>query len=549
LKVCFTRGLFVTIFILTFVVAWNAHSAPTQALKDISQLEKDLSLMEGRIIYQETGVYMLNKGLDQGVKKGDLWIVYAKGHAIKDPATGRLLGSSSPPLAFAIVVDAEKNYSTLQLVCIRPGCKIVNGLYAKRYKGIPAYFYDKDGRYRPLYEWARMKLSHLDWTWYQQIVDESEIQQEDHAVIFVAHGGRLTLWSGKEVTGLYKIPQSLVEKSELFQPTQYATPAIKKRTDYRVDTYDHMVVSMGIVKNSEGPFLVYLANQTLYARSLDSLRNYTFVYKGFGQPLNISVGPNGLLAFNIFDKKEGMKSRIVKLEKGGFRTISKDIDYILGFFDTDLDLEPDTLYAQNWDDESFWGAGVYKFDIRGGKLTNQKKVKMPDDFKIFGSFYSDLNGNGKKEIGYYNRKGRLCLVEEGKQIWESSIRMDGSIQVVQFDNPDDPELPVPDNKPVWPTPALIQGTERQAVAVPVNSSDMWGAVGGAPDEGDVRMLYFTKVRFLFPSLPYNFGGPVQSVFTYDGKLYCVVVEGDVFRKKGKTHVFAYPLEEVLAHVI
>ena len=546
LRFYFTKSLLLIFPLLIFFWSWNVYSAQIGATKDISQLKDDLSLLEGQIIYQEPNGYMLNKGLDQGVKKGDLWVIYFKGLAVKDPETGQLLGSAASPLAFAKVIDVEKGFSKLLIKCIEPGCKISTGFNAKRYKSVPAYFYDKDGRYRPLYEWARINLPHLDWTWYQQIADESEIPQEEDAVIFVAHNGRLTLWSGKEITGLYKVPSSLAENREPFPPTQTAT---KSRPDYRVDTYDQMAVSMGIVESSEGPFIVYLADQALYARAFNGSKNYTFNYKGFGQPLNISIGPNGLVAFNIFDKKEGMKSRIMKLETGGFRTIIKDIDYILGFFDTDLDLEPDTLYAQNWDDEFFWGAGVYKFDLIGNKLTNKKRVKMPDDFEMFGSFYSDLNGNGKKEIGYYNRKGRLCLFEDGKQIWESSIKMDGSLQVVQFDNPDDPELPVPDNKPVWPASALVKGEKRQAVAVPVNSSDIWGVVGGAPDEGDVRMLYFTKVRFLFPSLPYKFGGPVQSVFVYDGKLYCAVVEGDAFRKKGKTHIFAYPLEEVLAHVI
>ena len=546
------RPVFIALFLLFLIplLEGRAFAASSKGLKEIEQLEEDLAVIDAKIVVDKAGAYFLNKGDAQGIRKGDLWVVYGKGESLKDPVTGKLLGKTADALAYGIVTQVEEGFSRLRIRCLVPGCEIRNGLSAKRYKGISAFFYDLDGRYRPLYEWVRSNLPHLDWTWYQQVTEESEAQPEEDAVVMVAHRGRLTAWSGREISGLYGIPSALTEKAEISPfDRSISSKEAKRQTDYRVDTYDQMAVSMGLVENEEGPFLVYLASDTVYARSLNSTRVYTYNYKGFGQPLNISVGPEGLIAFNIFDKREGMKSRILKLTREGFATLVKDVDFILGFFDKNFDTTYETLLAQNWDEETFWGAGVYRFDISNGKLVNRKKVKVPDDFKMFGAFYSDLNGNKKPEIGYYNRKGRLCLFEDGKQIWESSIQMDGSIQVVQFDNPDDPELPVPDNKPVWPASALIKGKERQAVAVPVNSSDMWGTVGGAPEEGDVRMLYYTKVRFLFPSLPYHFGGPVQSVFIYDGKLYCTVVEGDVFRKKGKTHIFAYPLDEVLAHVI
>ena len=541
-----------TVAVIFFLAIWffaiSTYGADI-GFKDISELDKDLSVTDATLIVQQNAPPLINKGSEQGIHKGDLWLIYKSHATIQEPQTGRTLQPTDSPIALAKVVDLEKDFAKLHIQCFSPNCRIRNGFIAKRFKQIPSYFYDMDGSYRPLYEWLRSNVPNLDWTWYQQIVEESEARPEEDSVVMVAHNDRLTIWSGNEIIGVYKVPSNLKEKIDPYAAQSSLSNASLKKPDYRIDTFDQIAVSIDMALTDEGPFLVYLASQTIYAKALNNSKVYTYPYKGFGQPINISIGKNGLIALNIYDKAQGMQSRILKLRKGGFLTILKDINYIFGFFDTDFDSTAETLLAQNFDEESFWGIGVYKFDLVNGKLVNKQKVAVPDDFEMFGAFYSDLNGNHKPEIGYYNRKGRLCLVEDGKQIWESSIRMDGSVQVVQFDNPEDPELPVPDNKKVWPSSAVINGEERQAVAVPVNISDMWGAVGGAPEEGDVRMLYYTKVRFLFPSLPYNFAGPVQSVFVYDNKLYCAVVDGDVFQKKGKTYLYAYPLDEVMAHVI
>ena len=534
----------------------------------VGEIVKELGPLEAKVIKGPDGRYLINMGTIHNIKKGNLWTVYSTDKQVIEPITGKKLGVLPVPLAICKVTRVEKHFSEISVKCFKESCNIKSGITAKRYREIKTMFYDVNGSSFRLYELIRANLPSLDWQGYQSIKTSADVTQLPEGVVIVADKERVTIWSGGEILSIYdeltsarSLPQPASTQSTLpvtetkegdrKQETVASPPGIMipgLSTNLEIENYravtsiEHIVDSVGIIESdgAKRPYLIYLSNKTLYARAIQSKERYHLAYNGFGDVVNMSLGPNGLIALNIYVKKEGMASQILKFTKDGFTALAKDIDYILEFQDMNGNGVNESLIGQNFDEESFFGSGVFHLSIDdSGTVTQHDSIYTPTGFNLFGAIMADLDQNKIKETAYYNPGGKLVIYEANKQKWESPSPFD-PIKIMLIDDFVNESNP-PKDVPVWPQSALFSADHVLFAVVPSNQTGIWRIVGGRSKNGGLGLLCPGNETYAFRLLTTKFQGPVQSIFMYGNELYIAVAEGNVFTGQGKTHIIAVPM--------
>ncbi|MEA1947039.1 MAG: hypothetical protein U9N83_07015 [Thermodesulfobacteriota bacterium] len=534
----------------------------------VDKIVRELGTLEAKVIKGPDGRYLINMGTDNNIKKGNLWTLYSTGDQVVEPITGKKLGALPLPLAIGKVTRMEKHFSEISVKCFKESCNIKSGLTAKRYREIKTMFQDVSGSSYRLYELIRSKLPSLDWQGYQSIENSADAALLPEGVVIVADNKKVTIWSGGEILSIYDemtsalslsqpvLTQSTLsvterKKSALKQETVTSPPGIMipglstnlKIENYRaVTSIDHIVDSVGIIESdgAKKPYFIYLSNKTLYARAIESRERYHYAYNGFGDVVNMSLGPNGLIALNIYVKSGSMESRIFKFTKDGFTVLAKDIDYILEFLDMNGNGVNESLIGQDFDTESFFGSGVFRLSMDdSGTITKHDSIYTPTGFNLLGAIMADLDGNKTKETAYYNPGGKLVVYEANKQKWESPSRFD-PIKIMLIDEIVNEANP-PRGVPVWPQSALFSANHVLFAVVPANQTGIWSIVGGRSKNGGLGLLCPGHGTYAFRLLTTKFQGPVQSIFTYNNEFYIAVVEGNAFTGQGKTHIIAVPM--------
>jgi hypothetical protein len=557
----------VTILSAIFSLFLSLNSVCAEKIT-VGEIVKELGTIEATVIKGPDGRHLINMGTDNNVKKGNLWTVYSTGEQVIDPITGKKLGALPLPLAIGEVTRVEKHFSEISVKCFKKTCNIKSGLTAKRYREIKAVFQDVNGSSYRLYELIRGKLPSLDWQGYQSIENPSDAAKLSEGVVIVADKEKVTTWSGGEILSVYdemdsagglsqpvltpstlsvtKRKESHLKQKTVPGPAGLMIPGLN--TDLAIENYravasiDYRVNNLRITEpnRAKTPYFIYLSNKTLYAQAVGTGESYQYAYKGFGDVFNMSLGPNGLIALNIYVQGEGMNSRILKFKTDGFTVLTKDIEYILEFLDMDGNGINESLVGQDFDTESFFGSGVFRLALDDlGKITQLDSLATPKGFNLPGAIMADLDANQINETAYYNPGRKLVIYEDNQQKWESPSSF-GSIKSMLIDDIIN-ESNAPRGVPVWPQSALFSVDNALFAVVPANPAGIWGMVGDSTKNGRLGLLCPNNGTYAFRFLTTRFQGPVQSIFTYNNELYIAIVEGNAFTGQGKTHILALPM--------
>lgn len=562
----------VLLTLLLCLISFNKVCAKSITLEKIAE---DLGTLEAVVIKAANGRYLLNLGSNHDIKKGDLWRVYTKKEKVIDPVTGKTLGMLPLSSAVCKVTKVEKQFSEISIHCSKGSCAIQSGVIAKRYHSIKAVFQDVNGASFHLYERIRARLPLLDWQGYQKIEHSSNTVPPAYAVMLVADTGRLTIWSGGEILAAYGdmtsfnvpakseldtdaplIPKNSTIKNSLQQKSDGAPLAVRLpglNSSLKIENYqavvsiDKMVSNLGIIEpdGTKTSYFIYLSNDILYARSLQSKQIYQYAFKGFGDVVNMSIGHNGLIAINIYVDSGRMESRILKFTGNEFTLVEKDIDFILQFNDIDGDGINESLFGQNFDPENFLGSRVFHMEIDdSGRIKQQNSIETPRGINLTGAGMADFDGNNIQESIFYNPGGRLVLYETGQKKWES-VSSFAPEKIMLIEDPIN-ESDAPGELSVWPHPAFFSSENITLAVVPANQTKLWTMAGKISGNGGVGIFYANKGSYLFWLFNTEFKGQVQSVVIHDNKFYLAVVEGNALTGKGKTHILSVSMDELMA---
>ncbi|WP_457756006.1 hypothetical protein [Thermodesulfatator indicus] len=523
------------IFIL--LVGIFAFTKISLAAPSIDQLFKDFSPLSAKVIVQE-GQFFLNVGTNKGLKVGEWWLIYQQGEPIVDPDTGKILGYQEKPAARAQIIQVFPTYSVLKVFCLSPGCTISTGARAERLAGVRAFFFDLTGKAFPIYERLRASYPKLKWQPYEKVTSRKAIPKGTQRVLFVAENNFLYFYSDGHVLGVYTLSA---------QPAYQESRPLEKARPYQlIGRLREIVYHLDVLPLGQTIYVASLTKRKIYLQRLKGREYFVYAYHGFGNLINFSVGPDGLIALNIFDGKR-VKSRIIKFTGKNFVKVTKDSPYILRFFDFNSDGIKETLIGQSFDSENFYGYGVFTFKIDGKDLKKEKSIKIPSGFRIFGAFWTDLNLDKKLETGFYNEGRRLVIYQGKKRLWSSSVKFGAGIQYVFMDYPET-SIKTPKKIYIWPNPWVVKWQEWPRVLIPYNEFGLLGGIVSGAKRSTVGVLFYTREGYQLFFWRQSFQGSVQAVFSFKGNVYIAVVEGDLFKGEGETRIFKVSLAQLMRNL-
>jgi hypothetical protein len=279
---------------------------------------------------------------------------------------------------------------------------------------------------------------------------------------------------------------------------------------------------------------------------------YRYYHDTWGNLLNVQLADiDGdhraeILVNVIRDSEDGFSSFVIGFKEGKFRPVAQEIPFLLGMVGGSSVAQGGVFLGQEFADQEVFGDVVYQLRLAGDGVERGEPFAVPQEFRLPGALYDDVNGDGQRELCFINGHNHLEIYRGSERLWISDERLGGSLNVVQvevgtgqFSYTAKYEL----------SPALrfadVDGNGKRELLVVRNISAASTAVGdfGFLHSGEVVMLQPMGSGFTLRSLTGELEGPIQGLNLVGDELLVAMVKrgDDLLKATGDTYLLAFPL--------
>jgi len=419
----------ITIIFFFFLLFSLKSSYAQISPKTYEDLKKDFEPLSAIVIGLEGNEVILDKGRAQGVKPKDIFTVYKKVRKIVHPETKESLGFLKEPIGKVEVLRVEENFSVARILSRKEDFPIP--AHAKRNAELKILIIS-DGA--PPDEALFLTLKNLlpeSDILFEPYLKPSQITPQDLQarkidLLLVAGPSLIKIYNGyMELIRAYGSPFA---RAEVEKPAEQVKPTPKPIPSFSPQLRERTLLGKmpGAVLQAEisdldgdgNPDLIYVTKDELMAVQIRG--GLLAKYKPEkGEILSLSLGPSGWLALNIYQKNVGMRSEILRYQNGRFEPVITGINLILKFVDYAGTGVKDTLLAQTFDPDKFFGREVYIVKREGQALRYALKIEVPQGFRLPGSEFADLDGDGQRELITFLEDGRLAIYKGTQLVYST----------------------------------------------------------------------------------------------------------------------------------
>ena len=353
--------------ILICVSAYKPGWTDTDPLETISA---DFGPLNGYIVSVNGDEYLVDLDKFHGVQIGDLFSVIEPGEEIIHPVTGKLVGVTKEVRGVVKISSIRDGFSFAralkQNLLIEKGDKVI------RYGNFECYFYDYTGQGRDLYAGIQKKLPAFKWNGYEEANEGERLKPEKTSsitstLIFLLYSHVLeirdfefTLLKSYYLNSNEAIEAAFPTAKTMEFKTESTLPSPAVISDF-LSWDDRLLLAS---TNGLEIQIVHLSNTAERIATVKPSYYTKILAVKWWQP-DISKPP--YIAATIWaDKKvEGI---LYRFENNQLSVEIEGIFKILGTFDLDGDLVPETLLGQNFDGETFFGQKIEKLTRSDNKL-------------------------------------------------------------------------------------------------------------------------------------------------------------------------------------
>lgn len=423
------KTFFSSLLIGLFLIIFSAKSYALSSSKIYEEIKRDFEPISALVIGLEGNEVILDKGRAQGIKPKDIFTVYKKVKKIVHPETKASLGFLKEPIGKIEVLRVEENFSTARILSKKEEFPIP--AHARRNTDLKILIVS-DGT--PPDENLFITLKNL--------LPESEIILDPYLKAsqlsspeLHARKIDLVLAVGPRYLKIYNSYLDLIRAygspflTQEIPVKEPQAPSLPPPPYFSFDLKEKVLLGkmpgeavQAEIVDLDGDgnldLLYFTPNHELMAVQIKG--GLLAKYKPEkGEILSFSVGPSGWIALNIYQKNLGLRSEVLKYSREGFQPVLKNLNLILQFVDYAGTGLKDTLLAQSFDPEKFFGKEVYIVKREGNSLRYAKKIEVPQGFRLIGSDFVDLDGDGQRELLTFLEDGRLAIYKGTELVYST----------------------------------------------------------------------------------------------------------------------------------
>ncbi|MGD2187740.1 MAG: VCBS repeat-containing protein [Desulfobacterales bacterium] len=561
----FTRLIF---FIFGLILCGTITQASV-----LNEITEDFKPVSGYVVMASDSEYIIDVDETQGVAVGDLFSVLKAGKKIIHPKTQKVLGTLEEIKAVLKVVRLKSGYSFARPLDEKT--QIKRGDMIRRYDNLSAIFWDYTGSGKSFFSELRKALPDLKWQEYE-ISQRSKPDQptrtapSSNSLIFIlTEQGIDVRDSESAVIRSYAYPESIsqtperisalrrkpapdepvalkgAQKPVIHRPELEAVQTIGKISDYTVmaDFVKHR--NRLLMASTDGTDIgIFDITQKLspIAEGDTPVPGQILALKWW-QPE--AAGPLYLAANTWSDQT--FQGRVFVFAKGRLTVWKDRLKRILGTFDLDGDGRPETLLAQEFEREGFFGSSIKELKFVDGQLKSTRpSIPLPSRFVVLGSLFADLDADGQVESAFV-RDNILYIYSGDTRLYKSSKQMGGTLSYLTYDT-DTHRMNAWQNTSAFfevsPAVSDLDGDGLPEILAVASERSGTGKLGISPgiNKSWLAVFKFKDGRIVKSKLGGELETPVQGLAVYEGKVVFVTTSPkSFFEKDGNSYLLAYTL--------
>ena len=449
MKTCVRLCCLLTICICCFALTAGAAT--------VTEIINDLQAIEGNVV-ETDGQIIMNLGTDAGVHKNDLFTVFHPGKKLTDPVTGKTLGNIESRVGLLTVTKVEKNFSYAKpvgaLSDVKRGDKVI------RFKDVTGFIQDKtsnEGHFvfalqdgLQAIDWQEQKSSDVELTFVREgnmlvvqnqrgnIIRQYQVDGETSTVASKTSPALAPVYAGG-MTATAVVTTVATTEATADQSTQ------KIRYDLQTYGYDHsgnlpFPVVMGDFLMLDGQMHLAVIQEhevAVYGISDKGLQNLASVKLPLVKLISVcwwqpADGSSYIAVTGYDEDKQEVSSAIFRYNKGAIVPVRERFLRILGSSDSDGDGRPESLLAQNFDQDIFFGRNVYQVTISGDRISTTKyKGNLPSSFRVTGgTVFQPVQEN--EAVSAYLMANKLHVNRGKQELYTSSKAMGGTVSSLRY---------------------------------------------------------------------------------------------------------------------
>jgi hypothetical protein len=226
---------------------------------------------------------------------------------------------------------------------------------------------------------------------------------------------------------------------------------------------------------------------------------------------------------------------VFALENNQLKPIFQRPDSILGAFDFDGDNLPETLLAQQFDPDFFFGRRLYRLVWKDEAIkVVRANLNLPQNFTVTGSQFADLTNNGNPE-SIFVRNGVLNIYADQKPLYISPRQIGGTLSLLTYAT--DPSfkdyISTTASFEIAPIAADVDNDGLLELLTISSDRAGWGAPGINVDIKNIRFvtIKYVEGRFIKKFLSDPLDTPVPGLAIMDQRILYIVSES----RSGSSH--------------
>ena len=559
----FFRLIYVSFFSMCCLVSSSIAATLQDVVKDMQPLEAFVvDVVDGQVIF--------NLGSGAGILKNDVFTVFRAGRKLIDPQTGKELGQIETRAGIVAVIRVEKQFSYAQPVG-KTG-KVKRGDKLVRFKEISAFLQDSTGSESAFSFELQRGLQALNW----------QAARTGAELVFLHRGSTLTVKNQQgSVIRQYQLDKTPVSHAAVaasskstYAPVYAAGAAAtgtvavtaddnnrSKKIRYDMETYGYTQGGGLPFSAVMGDFLIidsqmYLAvirehEVAVYKVQDKNAELVASIKSPLVKLLSVSwwqpAQGGEYLGVTGYDKdEEQVSSMVYRYSKNSLSLVEEQLPYILAGNDLDGNSQPETMLAQDFDQDVFFGRTIKQLQVSGGSVQATKySGTLPVSYRVSGGTVLDGGKTAAYVLG-----NRLHLAIDGREVYTSGKEMGGSVSSVRYvQNPDDIN-PLFSNAKIELSPigVDVDGDGTQEILIPSADLSAFTTVGGA---NSIKKTWVSVIKktgngtYMKGKIGGEYDQYIQAMGADNGALYLLTVNpGGIFSgAQGGSQLLVLPFKE------